>query len=162
MSMWLTLVKVEPAVLGELAGSPGPVGELFVDTGDSGSVLSGFHPGVDRYGCDYRVLSTAAEGRLEAEGGAGRWTREYPWLARAVGYGCDIVEGVEFAGEPSYFLPPEQVGPVAEGLRDERWATGAGASRPWNGTTGDNAFEDLIVFLTAAATEGKAVISTVT
>ncbi|MFI6983463.1 hypothetical protein ACIBSV_33285 [Embleya sp. NPDC050154] len=162
MSMWLTLVKIEPAALGEVADAPGLVGGLFADRGGSGSVVSGFRPRVDRYGCDYRVLTMSAEGRLEAEGGMERWTKEYPWLARAVGYGCDIVEGVEFAGEPAYFLPPEQVGPVAEGLRDERWATGAGASRPWNGITGDNTFEDLIVFLTAAATEGKAVISTVT
>lgn len=162
MSMWLTLVKVGPAVLGEVTDSPGLAGELFVDRGGSGPVVTGFRPEEDRYGCDYRVLTMSAEGRLEAEGGTGRWPKEYPWLAIAVGYGCDIVEGAEFAGEPVYFLPPEQVGPAAEGLRDEQWATGAGTSRPWNGTTGDNAFEDLIVFLTAAATEGKAVISTVT
>ncbi|MGW1990941.1 hypothetical protein [Embleya sp. NPDC001921] len=162
MSMWLTLVKVGPAMLGKVGDSPVPVGELSVDRGGSGSAVSGFRPEVDRYGCDYRVLTMAAEGRLEAEGGTGRWTKEYPWLAMAVGYGCEIVEGVEVAGESAYLLPPEKVGPVVEGLRAERWAAGAGTSRPWNGTTGGNTFEDLIVFLTAAATEGKAVISTVT
>ena len=87
MSMWLTLAKIQPALLKEARERPEVVRALFSDGDDSVLLPHGFRSGADSHGEDFRTLGDIAAGRAEAEEGEPGWTSVYPWLARATGHG---------------------------------------------------------------------------
>ncbi|MEU0933032.1 hypothetical protein [Embleya sp. NPDC005971] len=137
MSSWLTLVKIEPALLGELRERADPVGELLGTRGRGGDG--------DAHGEDYRSLCGVAEGRAEVEEGTADWTAVYPALARAVGDGGGAGEVLDPGDGTAFVLTPEEVARVAAGLADEGWIR----------------FLDIARFYVAAAAEGRAVLGQV-
>ncbi|OPC77412.1 hypothetical protein B4N89_43685 [Embleya scabrispora] len=172
MSMWLTLAKVEPSVPAAVRERPELIGTLFVDPADEpdridpadrpdaeqAAALPGeFRPRADSYGLDYRLLAAVAESRARAEEDTADWEAAYPWLARATGHGCDVVDEYEFCYGPAFVLGPDEVRRVAEGLVAEGWSRDGRAAR-WDGEREDHELEDLGPFFAAAAAEGRAVI----
>ncbi|MFF7248225.1 hypothetical protein ACFZBU_30440 [Embleya sp. NPDC008237] len=135
MSMWLTLVKIEPALPNEARESSDPVGELRNARGRD-----------DAHGEDYRVLCGIAEGRAEVEEGTAAWMNVYPALARAIGNGCAAVEASGPGRGAPFVLTPEEVAHVAAGLADEGWTR----------------FLEIARFYVVAAAEGRAVVGEVT
>ncbi|MYS86516.1 hypothetical protein [Embleya scabrispora] len=129
--MWLTLVKIEPALPGKARERPHPVAEL-----------RGTH---EAHGEDYRALCDIAEGRAEVEEGTAEWMSVYPALARATGNGCAAVEASDPGGGAAFVLTADEVARVATGLADEGW-------------TG---FLEIARFYVAAAAEGRAVVGEV-
>ncbi|MEU1180354.1 hypothetical protein ABZ464_22370 [Streptomyces sp. NPDC005820] len=141
MSMWLDLVKIDPAVLAAVQERPQLIDALFSEEDDPDPVVAGVHSDADSFGYDYRLLSDIAEGRARAEQGTGDWQSAYPWLARAAGHDCAVVEAYDFGYGPAHFLTPDEVAEVARGLRTEHWD-----------------LDDLLPFFTRAAAEGRAVL----
>lgn len=142
MSLWLTLAKIAPPVLAEARQSPALIDALFSGGNDPALLPQGFRPGLDSHGEDFRALGDTAEGRAEVEEGESDWRSAYPWLARATGHGCEVVEEYEFGYGPAFVLTPDEVRQVAKGLVGEGWAR----------------FLGLGPFYAAAAAEGKGVI----
>ncbi|MFF5965097.1 hypothetical protein ACFY64_15430 [Streptomyces collinus] len=97
---------------------------------------------MDSHGEDFRALGDIAGGRAEVEEGESDWRFAYPWLARATGHGCQVVEESEFGYGPAFVLTSDEVRQVAEGLVAEGWAR----------------FLGLGPFYASAAAEGKGVI----
>ncbi|WTW95096.1 YfbM family protein [Streptomycetaceae bacterium NBC_01309] len=135
MSMWLTLAKIDPALLPDVRSNPDLLDDL----------LNGDHPEDETHGEDYRTIDHIAEGRAEVEEGAADWREAYPWLGRATGHGSEEIEGDDFGYGPAFVLTPDEVRQVAEGLVGEGWSR----------------FLELAPFLTRAAAEGKAVVGAV-
>lgn len=145
MSLWLTLAKIAPPVLAEARQNPALIDALFSGGkggNDPALVPHGFRPGADSHGEDFRVLADTAEGRAEVEEGESDWRSAYPWLARATGHGCEVVEEYEVGYGPVFVLAPDEVREVAKGLVAEGWAR----------------FVELGPFYASAAAEGKGVI----
>ncbi|MFJ2938215.1 hypothetical protein ACIO8G_36345 [Streptomyces sp. NPDC087219] len=144
MSMWLTLTKIEPALIEQALEGRGPL--VRGSKGDS-------------FACDYRVIDAVAEGRAEVETGAADWTSVYPWLAASVGHGCAAVDEHRLSDASGFVLTPDEVCRVAEGLIAEGWATTSAAV--WAASSQDRGLEDLGPFFAAAAAEEKAVLGKV-
>lgn len=157
MSMWLQLVKVDAALLPSLRANPDLVGVLFGDEDDAVRPPAEFRPYVDAYEFDYRTIDSIAEGRAEAEEGTSDWMSAYPWLAKATGHECDVLDDYEFCYGPAFVLGPDEARDIARGLVAEGWFRSAEAAR-WTGSDEDNEFEDLGPFLASAAAEAKVVI----
>jgi hypothetical protein len=153
--MWLTLAKLEPALLAAVRGTPGfPGTVLGGGGGEGGAVLTGplgggFRPETDRHGEDCRTLDQDAEGRAEVEEDAADWRTVYPALARATGQGPETGEQgapeEQYGYGPAFVLSPDEVREVSEGLEREGWAP----------------FLELGPFYAAAAKEGRAVVGAV-
>lgn len=159
MSMWLTLRKIDTALLEAIRDRPELVHELFFEVDDA-APPRGFRPWADAYGYDYRTISAIVEGRAEDEEGTTDWTGCYPWMARAIGHeGGEVIEDYEFCYGPAFVLTPDEVKKVAKGLAAEGWGLGASAA-DWGDDRrdDDDEFEDLGSFFAAAAAEGRAVI----
>ncbi|MDI2127562.1 hypothetical protein [Yinghuangia seranimata] len=129
MSIWLTLVKLDPAAADEARTRPESVAGLLDGT-------------AGRHAEDYRALGDIAEGRAETEEGTADWTRAYPALAAATGTDRPLVEGSDNGYGPAFVLGPDDVRRVADGLAAEGW-------------TG---FLEIARFYVAAAAEGRAVL----
>ncbi|MEV5905197.1 hypothetical protein [Streptomyces sp. NPDC052127] len=157
MSMWLALVKIDPALLAALQERPELVGALFFEDDVPEPLVSGVDPTADSFHYDYRLLSDMAEGRSEAEKGTPKWHTAYPWLARATGENCSAIERSEFGYGPAHFLTPHEVGQVAAGLAGEHWTHRASAAH-WNAEAEERDFDDLVPFFAKAAAEGKAIL----
>ncbi|MDR6980776.1 hypothetical protein J2X68_007518 [Streptomyces sp. 3330] len=157
MSMWLALVKIDPAMLSAVRERPELTGALFFEDDVPEPLVSGVHPTGDCFHYDYRLLSDMAEGRSEAEEGTPKWHTAYPWLARATGENCSTVEGSELGYGPAHFLTPHEVGQVAAGLAGEHWTSRASAPH-WDAEAEDRDFDDIVPFFARAAAEGKAIL----
>jgi hypothetical protein len=136
--MWLTLVGIEPALLGDGREQPRLVGELLDGRGRDDAL--------DAHGEDYRVLHDIAQGRAEVEEGSVEWRTVYPALARATGDGCAVVDVLDSGDEAAFVLTSEEVARVAEGLGDEGWTR----------------FLEIARFYVKAAAEGRAVVGRMT
>ncbi|MDX2564513.1 hypothetical protein PV371_33350 [Streptomyces sp. TX20-6-3] len=141
MSTWLTLTKIEPALIEQVLEGRGPL------VRDSGG---------DSFACDYRIIDAVAEGRAEVETGASDWTSVYPGLAASVGHGCAVVHERGLGDASGFVLTPEEVCRVAEGLVAEGWTTRSAAA--WAAGRQERGLEDLGPFFAAAAAEEKAVV----
>ncbi|MFJ5136068.1 hypothetical protein [Streptomyces sp. NPDC088707] len=141
MSTWLTLTKIEPALVEQVLDGRGPL--VRGSRGDS-------------FACDHRIIDAVAEGRAEVEMGAADWTRAYPWLATSVGHGCAVVKERGPGDASGFVLTPDEVCRVAEGLVAEGWTTRSAAA--WAAGGQDRGLEDLGPFFAAAAAEEKAVV----
>ncbi|MCF2526202.1 hypothetical protein [Yinghuangia soli] len=130
MSMWLTLVKTDPARAEEVRRTPDSAAALLDDESSS-----------DAHGEDFRALGDIAEGRAEAEEGTVDWMDVYPALAQATGEGCTALEG-DHGHDYVFVLTAAEVAAVTTGLAAEGW-------------TG---FLEIARFYEAAATEGRAVV----
>ncbi|MFE9658417.1 hypothetical protein [Streptomyces sp. NPDC005955] len=153
VSMWLHLVKVTPSLLEEVRTRPSVLDALFF----RGEARPGFRPVADSFGHDHRTLRELAEDRARVEHGAGYWPTAFPWLARAVGRGCAVVEGYGFRHGPAFVLPPDEVGQVAQGLAAERWSRTVRAS-DWDEGREERDLDDLVPFFAAAGATGRAVV----
>lgn len=152
MSMWLSLAKIEPALLSRIRDEPELVDALFDE--EAASPSPEFRGAADTFGCDYRWLSEIAEGKAQAEHGTTAWREVFPWLAKASGHDCPVIDkAYDFGYGPAHFLTPEEVKQIAEGLAAEGWDTRA----RWDGDD-SNSFADLPPFFVAAAAEGKCVV----
>ncbi|MFF2554535.1 hypothetical protein ACFVUS_26280 [Nocardia sp. NPDC058058] len=141
VSMWLTLVKVDPIVLARALERPDLLQSLVEDA-DSGEHIDGFRPDTDRHAEDLGSLIHIAEGRAEAEEGIADWVLAYRNLARATGFDPDSALDSD---DHAFALDPAAVRAVTEGLTAEGWTR----------------FLGLGPFLVAAAREGKAVLGAV-
>lgn len=135
MSMWLTLAKIDPALLHDVHTKP----DLAAD------LLNGSHPEAGSHGEDFRAIDQMATGRAEAEEGTTDWAAAYPWLGKATGHGCDVVEGQALGYGPAFVLTPDEVRQTAAGLASEGWSR----------------FLGLAPFYATAATEGKAILGAI-
>ncbi|MFI7416127.1 hypothetical protein [Nonomuraea sp. NPDC049684] len=151
MSMRLSLVKIEAALLESVRADPALIAAVF----------EGRSPGLpletDVFADDHRSLTAIAEGRAEAEHGTAGWRQCFPWLAAATGEdGANDVAGCEVGYGPPFVLEPAQVAAAARGLAEEGWRFGAGhAGGAYEG------LEALAPFYAAAAREGRAVVGAV-
>lgn len=141
VSMWLTLVKVDPSVLGRALESP-DVLQLLIEDADSDEEIDGFRPDTDRHDEDLGSLIHIAEGRAEVEEGIADWVVAYRYLAKATGFDPD--SALE-ADDHLFVLSPADVREVTAGLTTEGWTR----------------FLDLGPFFVAAAREGKSVLGAV-
>lgn len=157
MSMWLDLVKIDPALLAEIRTSPQLIDALFDEDDIPAPLTTAVHRTADFFGHDYRLLAELAEDRAKVERNTADWHTAYPWLARATGHDCPTVEAYDFGYGPAHFLTPDEVARVAEGLRAEHWSPGARATH-WDPGAEDRDLTELVPFFAKAAQEGKAVL----
>ncbi|MGX2994540.1 hypothetical protein JNUCC64_09615 [Streptomyces sp. JNUCC 64] len=125
--------------------------------GGGGPAPDGFRPVGDSFGHDYRSLIELAEDRARVEGDSPVWEAAYPWLARATGRGCEVVDGFGFRYGPAFTLGTAEVREVAAGLAREHWSRSVRAA-DWDVRREDQDLDDLVPFFAAAATEGRCVI----